>query len=253
MSNEFRRKRAWIRTKINGVRVPRRVLVCHAPSPAPCSCAKTRASGSPSLSFQPDICGAKQPAQVRRVSQLKSCGGDDFRASWRPSVGSGRLAVKRATNLPLSKGAPPVPTFADVARLVAGTDAPLWLAAHFERWPPSLMLDRCIEDKQPKKSEMKERLAEVRDAASTFQHALRHTPTREFLEIAPSGPIEYRIAFVPVFSGVSPLARKSAILAGIRRRHPVSLPCRTRVEALFLARSLRRNDNVRAAADKRKC
>ena len=35
---------------IDGVRVPRRVLVCHASSPAPCSCAKTRASGSPSLS-----------------------------------------------------------------------------------------------------------------------------------------------------------------------------------------------------------
>src|ERR1700730_18666751 len=32
---------------------PRRVLVCHASSPAPCSCANTRASGSPSLSFQP--------------------------------------------------------------------------------------------------------------------------------------------------------------------------------------------------------
>ena len=42
----------------------RRVLVCHASSPAPCSCANTRASGSPSLSFQPDICGAKQPTQA---------------------------------------------------------------------------------------------------------------------------------------------------------------------------------------------
>ena len=43
---------------------PRRVLVCHASSPAPCSCAKTRASGSPSLSFQPEICDAKQPTQA---------------------------------------------------------------------------------------------------------------------------------------------------------------------------------------------
>src|SRR6202035_5216689 len=38
---------------------------------------------------------------------------------------------------------------------------------------------------------------------------------------------------VPVFSGASPLARKSATLAGVRRRHPVFLPCRTRVEALI--------------------
>jgi hypothetical protein len=43
---------------------PRRVLVCHASSPAPCSCANTRASGPPSLSFQPDICGPKQPTQA---------------------------------------------------------------------------------------------------------------------------------------------------------------------------------------------
>jgi hypothetical protein len=31
----------WIRTRINGVRVSQRVLVCHASSPAPCSCANT--------------------------------------------------------------------------------------------------------------------------------------------------------------------------------------------------------------------
>jgi hypothetical protein len=76
----------------------------------------------------------------------------------------GRLA--NATSPPLSENATSAPTFADVARLVAGTDAPPpWLAAQFERWAPSLMLDRCIEDKQPKKSEMKKRLAEVRKAA----------------------------------------------------------------------------------------
>jgi hypothetical protein len=48
----------WIRTKIDGVRVPRRVLVCHPSSPVP------GRAGSPSLSFQPDICGAKQSTQA---------------------------------------------------------------------------------------------------------------------------------------------------------------------------------------------
>jgi hypothetical protein len=86
--------------------------------------------------------------------------------------------VKRATNLPLSKDAPSVPAFADVARLVAGTDAPPWLAAHFERWTPSLMLDRCIEDKQPKKSETKKRLTEVRDAALLLRDASPHLRAR---------------------------------------------------------------------------
>ena len=59
---------------INGVRVPRRVLVCHASSRAPCSCAKTRASGSPSLSFQPEICGAKQPTQASSATAARAAG-----------------------------------------------------------------------------------------------------------------------------------------------------------------------------------
>src|SRR3984893_15488022 len=33
---------------------------------APCSCANTRASGTPSRSFQTDICGVKRPTQPHR-------------------------------------------------------------------------------------------------------------------------------------------------------------------------------------------
>jgi hypothetical protein len=106
----------------------------------------------------------------------------------------GRLAMKHATSPPLSESATSAPTFADVARFIAGPDAPTWLVEHFARWSPSLMLDCSAEKMQPTRVAMKERLAEVRDAASRLQHALRHTPTREFLEIAPSGPIEYRVA-----------------------------------------------------------
>ena len=45
------------------------------------------------------------------------------------------------------------------------------------------MMDRSVEKMQPTRVAMKERLDEVRDAASMLQHALRHTPTREFLEV----------------------------------------------------------------------
>jgi hypothetical protein len=103
--------------------------------------------------------------------------------------------MKHATSPPLSEDATSAPTFADVARFIAGPDAPTWLVEHFARWSPSLMMDRSVEKMQPTRVAMKERLDEVRDAASMLQHALRHTPTREFLEIAPSGPIEYRVAF----------------------------------------------------------
>ena len=67
-----------------------------------------------------------------------------------------------------------------------------------------MVLDCSVEKMQPSRVAMKERLAEVRDAASKLQHALRHTPTREFLEIAPSGPI-----------------------AGIRRKNSADVPGET--------------------------
>jgi hypothetical protein len=103
--------------------------------------------------------------------------------------------MKRATCSPLKKNAPSVPAFADVARFVAGSDAPPWLAAHFERWAPSLKVDRFVYEMQPTKAEMKKRLAEVRDAALLLRDALNDTPIREFLEIAPLGPIEFRGVF----------------------------------------------------------
>ena len=103
--------------------------------------------------------------------------------------------MKHATSPPLSENATSAPTFADVARFIAGPEAPTWLVEHFARWSPSLVLDCSVEKMQPTRVVIKERLAEVRDAAPMLQHALRHTPTREFLEIAPSGPIEYRVAF----------------------------------------------------------
>jgi hypothetical protein len=48
---------------------------------------------------------------------------------------------------------------------------------------------------QPTKAEMKKRLAEVRNAALLLRDALNDTPIREFLEIAPLGPIEFRGVF----------------------------------------------------------
>ena len=38
-------------------------------SPAPCSCANTRASGTPSRSFQMDMCGARRPTQASPPSR----------------------------------------------------------------------------------------------------------------------------------------------------------------------------------------
>ena len=59
--------------------------------------------------------------------------------------------MKHATSPPLSEDATSAPTFADVARFIAGPDAPTWLVEHFARWGPSLMLDCSAEKMQPTK------------------------------------------------------------------------------------------------------
>jgi hypothetical protein len=91
----------------------------------------------------------------------------------------------------MASDAASAPTFENVARFVAGPDAPAWLVAHFKRWASSLEVDRFVEKKQPTKVVMKRQLAEVKDAALLLRRALSDTPTREFLEIAPQGPIEH--------------------------------------------------------------
>jgi hypothetical protein len=68
--------------------------------------------------------------------------------AWRRSAGRRRLAMKHATSPPLSENATSAPTFADVARFIAGPDAPTWLVEHFARWSPSLMLDCSAEKMQ---------------------------------------------------------------------------------------------------------
>lgn len=138
--------------------------------------------------------------------------------------------MKRATNLPLSKDAPSVPTFAEVARFVAGPDAPPWLAAHFERWAPSLMLDRCIEDKQPKKSEMKKRLRKVRDAALLLQRALSDTATREFLDSTPRDRIENSGMFGHMLQDLAVRAEGVMASSALSRKDGKTRPGRTKAK-----------------------
>src|ERR1700724_2005157 len=57
---------------------------------------------------------------------------------------------------------------------------------------------------------MKKRLAEVRDAALLLRDALNDTPIREFLEIAPLGPIEFRGVFDEMVQELAGRARAMA-------------------------------------------
>jgi hypothetical protein len=109
---------------------------------------------------------------------------------------------------PRSKPPVSVPTFTDVARLVAGADAPPWLSEHFKRWAPSLALDRCVQAVQPTKAAMKKQLTAVEDAALLLARALSDASTREFLEIA--GRTENTVALVNPLHDVAERAKRAA-------------------------------------------
>jgi hypothetical protein len=79
-----------------------------------------------------------------------------------------------------------------------------------------LKVDRFVHEMQPTKAEMKNRLAEVRNAALLLRDALNDTPIREFLEIAPLGPIEFRGVFdqmVQELAGRAERAMASTLLS----------------------------------------
>ena len=86
--------------------------------------------------------------------------------------------------------------FEVIAHLIAGEDAPPWLAGHLKRWVPSIWVDRVAEKRQPGRSEMRKLLVRIGKAAALLARALDEPSTREFLEAGPpSGPIENIGAF----------------------------------------------------------
>ena len=104
-------------------------------------------------------------------------------------------STARAATPDTATGQAPLPTtslepYEEIARLIAGDDAPAWLADHLRRWGPSVFLDRAVEKRQPSRSEMRQCLVKIKDAASLLQRALAEASIREFLEAPPLKPID---------------------------------------------------------------
>jgi hypothetical protein len=81
--------------------------------------------------------------------------------------------------------------FADVARLIAGDEAPPWLVETLKRWGPSVALNRGVAARQPTRSQMRKSLEDVSHAAALIVRALNDGATRDFLDAATPGPIPY--------------------------------------------------------------
>jgi hypothetical protein len=90
-------------------------------------------------------------------------------------------------------------SFAEVARIITGDDEPPpWLVKTFERWAPSLAIDRGIAVNQPTKAKTRKSLQAVKDAAHTLIDALNDGAIRGFLDEAPDkipyhGPMDHML------------------------------------------------------------
>ena len=83
-----------------------------------------------------------------------------------------------------------VPRLAEVAGLIAPTNASPWLVALLRDWAPSIMLDRGVHAIQPTKAKMRKQLTKMAEAAAILQRGLSDSSTKEFLELEGSVHIE---------------------------------------------------------------
>jgi hypothetical protein len=83
----------------------------------------------------------------------------------------------------------PIPTYDAVARLIAGTDAPSWLAAVLEWMSQSIVAERSYEKRQPRRSELRNNFLAGKQAAALLLILCKNPISRSFLESNTSGTI----------------------------------------------------------------
>ena len=75
-----------------------------------------------------------------------------------------------------------VPTFDDVARLLAPNKTPAWLSDLLRNWGSLLAKDRDLQEKLPSKSEVRQRLLDVKKAIVQITSTLNDSITMIFVE-----------------------------------------------------------------------
>jgi hypothetical protein len=75
-------------------------------------------------------------------------------------------------------------TFADVARMIAPSNAPPWLPAHLEWWAQGIRHDILVDQYRPSKLQTVERLLGVEQAVAVLRHELEDPNIRNFLVTA---------------------------------------------------------------------
>ena len=77
-----------------------------------------------------------------------------------------------------------IPNFADIARMVTGSEPPRWLAAHLEWWAQGIRHDIMVDQCRPSKLQTAERLLGVEQAVEVLRRELEEPSIRNLLMTA---------------------------------------------------------------------
>jgi hypothetical protein len=80
-----------------------------------------------------------------------------------------------------TRNLPQIPTFAEVARLVAPSETPPWLPAHLEWWAAGVRHDQIADECNPTNVQTRERLAALAAAARLIERELNAPAIRNLL------------------------------------------------------------------------
>jgi hypothetical protein len=72
-------------------------------------------------------------------------------------------ATKKSSIIEPPLNGRPIPNFADIARMVTGSEPPRWLPAHLEWWAQGIRHDILVDQYRPSKLQTAERLLGVPD------------------------------------------------------------------------------------------
>jgi hypothetical protein len=124
-------------------------------------------------------------------------------------------ATKKPSSKPRAPDRRPTHNFADIARMVAGPDAPRWLPAHLEWWSQGVRHDNLVDEYRPSKLKTVERLLGVEQCAAMLRRELENPSIRNLLKAAKTfGRIDVTIAALNDLSDRAVIARSSSALVG---------------------------------------
>ena len=108
-----------------------------------------------------------------------------------------------------------LPTFADVAQLIAPSNAPPWLPAFLEWWAQGIFHDRLVDQYRPTTFQTAEKLSQMVSALGVLERNLSDPNIRNLLEVAklPS-QIKLPIATLRDITNRAEITLSSSVLIG---------------------------------------